>query len=170
MWCGPGAQGDSCPTTFRPCRPCGYFVCWHDEGTVTHIHDALRFIVTNTLGLLLTVHVMAASIQDRDGARRLLLWTRLHHPTVRRVWADQGFAGRLVDWAANTLNRMVEIVRKEPGQRGFAGSAQAMGCGAHVRLAHLPPPPGPRLRASHHPCRSHDPLGHDQRVRSISTK
>jgi hypothetical protein len=145
-------------------------VCWHDEGTVTHIHDALRFIVTDTLGLLLTVHVMAASIQDRDGARRLLLWTRLHHPTVRRVWADQGFAGRLVDWAANTLNRMVEIVRKEPGQRGFAGSAQAMGCGAHVRLAHLPPPPGPRLRASHHPCRSHDPLGHDQRVRSISTK
>jgi transposase len=62
---------------------------------------------------------MAASIQDRHGARRSLLWTRLDHPTVLKVWADQGFAGRLVDWAANTLKGMVEIVRKEPGQRGF---------------------------------------------------
>ncbi|MCX5262432.1 IS5 family transposase [Streptomyces sp. NBC_00199] len=143
-----------------------YFVRWHNEGTVTRIHDALRdqvrrgegrnveptaglidsqsirtadtvpadtrgfdagkkvkgrkrFIVTDTLGLLLTVHVMAASIQDRDGAKRSLLWTRLDHPTVLKVWADQGFAGRLVDWAAKTLNRMVEIVRKKPGQRGF---------------------------------------------------
>jgi len=143
-----------------------YFVRWHDEGTVTRLHDALRglvrqaegrnaeptaglidsqsirtadtvpadtrgfdagkkvkgrkrFIVTDTLGLLLTVHVMAASIQDRDGARRSLLWTRLDYPTVQKVWADQGFAGRLVDWAADTLNRMVDIVRKEPGQRGF---------------------------------------------------
>ncbi|MFJ5212342.1 transposase [Streptomyces nigra] len=29
-----------------------------------------RFNVTNTLGLLLTVHVVAANVQDRDGARR----------------------------------------------------------------------------------------------------
>lgn len=62
---------------------------------------------------------MAVSVQDRDGARRSLLWTRLDHPTVRKIWADQGFAGRLVDWAATALKRTVEIVRKEPGQRGF---------------------------------------------------
>ncbi len=42
-----------------------------------------RFIVTDTLGLLLAVHVVAASVQDRDGAKRPLLWTRLDHPTVR---------------------------------------------------------------------------------------
>ncbi|MEV6649370.1 transposase [Streptomyces sp. NPDC051219] len=78
-----------------------------------------RFIVTDTLGLLLTVHVVTASVQDRDGAKRSLLWTRLDHPTVLKVWADQGFAGRLVDWAATTLKRSLEIVRKDPGQRGF---------------------------------------------------
>jgi transposase len=33
--------------------------------------------------------------------------------TVRR------FAGRLVTWAADTLRREVDIVRKQPGQRGF---------------------------------------------------
>lgn len=78
-----------------------------------------RFIVTDTLGLLLTVQVLAASVQDRDGAKRSLLWTRLDHPGVTRIWADQGFAGRLVEWAATVLRRTLDIVRKDPGQRGF---------------------------------------------------
>jgi transposase len=78
-----------------------------------------RFIVTDTLGLLLAVHVVAASVQDRDGGKRPLLWTCLDHPTVLKIWADQGFAGRLVTWAADTLRRDVDIVRKQPGQRGF---------------------------------------------------
>ncbi|MFF8022729.1 IS5 family transposase [Streptomyces sp. NPDC007896] len=78
-----------------------------------------RFLVTDTLGLLLAVHVMAASVQDRDGAKRPLLWARLDHPSVRKVWADQGFAGRLVDWMAQILGRELEIVRKDLGQRGF---------------------------------------------------
>ena len=78
-----------------------------------------RFIVTDTLGLLLAVHVVAASVQDRDGARRPLLWTRLDHPSVETVWADQGFAGWLVGWADEVLDRTIDIVRKLPGQRGF---------------------------------------------------
>lgn len=57
-----------------------------------------RFIVTDTLGLLLSVHVVAASIQARDGAKRSLLWTRLDHPSIQKVWADQGFAERTFAW------------------------------------------------------------------------
>lgn len=78
-----------------------------------------RFIVTDTLGLLLAVHVVAASIQDRDGAKRPLLWTRLDHLSILKAWADQGFTGRLVDWSASILGRDLEIVRKVPDQRGF---------------------------------------------------
>src|SRR3569833_171402 len=37
------------------------------------------------------------------------------------MFADQGFAGRLVDRAAETLKMTVEIVRKPAEQRGFAG-------------------------------------------------
>ncbi|MEU1180696.1 transposase [Streptomyces sp. NPDC005820] len=59
-----------------------------------------QFIVTGTRGLLLAVHVVAANIQDRDGARRPLPWTRLDRPGVKKIWADQGSAGRLVDWTA----------------------------------------------------------------------
>jgi len=78
-----------------------------------------RFVVTDTLGLLLTLHVLAGSAQDCDGARRSLLLTRLDHPGVARIWADQGFAGRLVEWCAAVLRRTLDIVRKDPGQRGF---------------------------------------------------
>lgn len=33
--------------------------------------------------------------------------------------ADQGFAGRLVDWTSQILGRELGIVRRDPGQRSF---------------------------------------------------
>ncbi|MGW2050847.1 IS5 family transposase [Streptomyces sp. NPDC001858] len=77
-----------------------------------------RVIVTDTLGLLLAVHVVAASIQDRDGAKPALAVDQAR-PPQREIWADQGFAGRLVEWAAQILGRDLEIVRKDSDQRGF---------------------------------------------------
>ncbi|MFF3203947.1 transposase [Streptomyces sp. NPDC002962] len=53
-----------------------------------------RFVVTDTLGLLLAVQVVATSVQDRDGARRPLLWSRLDHSRVKKIWADRGLADR----------------------------------------------------------------------------
>jgi hypothetical protein len=57
-------------------------------------------------------------VQDRDGGRRLL--SRLRHdlPTVRLVWADAGYAGKLVTWAAQVLTLAVQIVRKRLGPPG----------------------------------------------------
>src|SRR3954466_11631610 len=62
------------------------------------INGRKRFIVTDTLGLLLTVVVLSAAVQDRDGAKPALLQAYLLRP-VRFVFADGGFAGRLLDWA-----------------------------------------------------------------------
>lgn len=78
-----------------------------------------RFIVTDTIGILLIVWVMAASVQDRKGGRRVL--NRLHddYPSVKTIWADGGFSGFLVDWATRILRRNVLIVRKRPDQHGF---------------------------------------------------
>ena len=83
------------------------------------INGRKRFIVTDTAGLLITVAVLAASWQDRDGAKTALLGAYLATP-VRHVFADQGFAGRLVDWARDRLRTTIEIVRKPADQRGFA--------------------------------------------------
>ncbi|UQU62516.1 IS5 family transposase [Couchioplanes caeruleus] len=83
------------------------------------INGRKRFIVTDTAGLLITACVLAASWQDRDGGKTALLGLYLTSP-VRHVFADSGFAGRFVDWAADRLRTTVEIVRKPADQRGFA--------------------------------------------------
>lgn len=84
-----------------------------------NVNGRKRHIATDTTGLLLVVLVTAASVQDRD-AGRLLLWA-LHtcFPSVRKVWADGGYAGHLVDIAATAYRISVEIVRKLAGQVGF---------------------------------------------------
>jgi transposase len=47
-------------------------------------------------------------------------WEGQHVGPVRFVFADGGFAGQLVDWAARILRTSIEIVRKPKGQKGFA--------------------------------------------------
>lgn len=83
------------------------------------VNGRKRFIVTDTLGLLLVVMVCTASVADRDGAKSTLLSLYLATP-VRHVFADGGFAGRLVDWAQQILRTTVDFVRKPTGRRGFA--------------------------------------------------
>ncbi|WP_159064251.1 transposase [Streptomyces canus] len=56
------------------------------------VNGSKRFIVTDTLGLLVGVTVLAASWQDRDGAKTALLGVYLRTP-IWYVFADQGFAG-----------------------------------------------------------------------------
>lgn len=83
------------------------------------INGRKRFIVTDTLGLLITVVVCAASMQDRDGAKPVLLQAYLVSP-VRFVFADGAFTGRLLEWATRFLRTTIHIVRKPAGQQGFA--------------------------------------------------
>jgi transposase len=76
------------------------------------VNGRKRHIVTDTCGLLLAVAVTGANVQDRD-AGRLLLWiTRTVFPTIRLVWADSGYAGKLVDYATTMLGITVQIVSK----------------------------------------------------------
>jgi transposase len=82
------------------------------------INGRKRFIITDTLGLLIVVVVLAASVQDRDGAKTTLLSMYAAVP-VRFVFADGGFAGRLVEWAKAILRTTLHIVRKPEGQQGF---------------------------------------------------
>jgi hypothetical protein len=51
-------------------------------------------------------------VQDRDGAKGLLLRSRRLYSFVERVFADGGYAGKLVDWAKDKANLTLEIVRR----------------------------------------------------------
>jgi transposase len=88
-------------------------------GAGKKINGCKRFIVTATLGLLLAVVICTASMQDRDGAKPVLLDTHLATP-VRFVFADGAFAERLLGWAQTMLRTTLHIVRKPSGQHRFA--------------------------------------------------
>jgi transposase len=70
-------------------------------------------------GGLLEVLITPASMQDRDGGRQLLWRLRRHFPTLRLVWADAGYAGKLVTWAQQVLTLAVQMVRKRQGVHHF---------------------------------------------------
>jgi transposase len=83
------------------------------------INGRKRHIAVDTCGLLLAVVVTAASVQDRDGACPLLALLRERFSTITMVWADGGYAGRLVAWAAQALRLTVTIVKRNDDTRGF---------------------------------------------------
>jgi transposase len=83
------------------------------------VNGRKRHIAVDTNGLLLAVLVTIAAIQDRDGGLRLLARLRESFATVTLVWADTGYAGRLVTFAARILEITVEIVKRADDQVGF---------------------------------------------------
>ncbi len=75
------------------------------------VNGRKRHIAVDTLGLLLAIVVTPASVQDRDGAWPLLWRLRADCRGIRLAWADAGYAGKLIAWAA-ALHLVIEVVRK----------------------------------------------------------
>ena len=76
------------------------------------INGTKRHLAVDALGLLLTVLVTAASVQDRDAARPLLWNLKKAFPTIKLTWADGGYAGKLVTWATTRLKLTLQIVKR----------------------------------------------------------
>jgi transposase len=79
------------------------------------VNGRKRHIAVDTIGLLLTVLITAAGVQDRDGAKPLLWNLRRAFPSVKLAWADGGYAGKLVTWARTKLKpRLTLQIVKRP--------------------------------------------------------
>jgi transposase len=78
-------------------------------------------VLVDTLGLLLTIVVHAANLQDRDGAALVLdRRTRALFPFVLAIFADAGYQGPRAASAARRSGRWrLHIVRRAEGTRGF---------------------------------------------------
>jgi putative transposase len=63
--------------------------------------------------------VHSAAIQDRDGAKLLFFKAAVWFPSISLVWADGGYAGRLIEWLNRWCGWVLEIVRKAGDQPGF---------------------------------------------------
>lgn len=87
-------------------------VCWGRK----------RHILVDTLGLLLGVAVTAANVQDRDGARIVLAHfyqSCLESFCLRKIWADGGYQGKLVDWVEDSFDWRLEVVKRNRQASGF---------------------------------------------------
>ena len=74
-----------------------------------------RHILVDTLGLLLSVVVHPADVQDRDGAHDVLDTPRRLFPFIERIFADAGYQGPKSRSIAETGPWRLEIVkRNEP--------------------------------------------------------
>ena len=73
----------------------------------------------DTTGLLLAVAVHAPNIQDRDGAKLVLVKLLNRFPRLQVIWADAAYAARLVAWAWATGGWVLSVVRRNPDSHRF---------------------------------------------------
>ncbi len=83
------------------------------------IEGRKRHLAVDVMGLILCVVITAASVQDRDGARPLLWRLAAGFRAVTLIWADGGYAGKLVTWTAGTLQRTLQIVKRPDNLHTF---------------------------------------------------
>jgi putative transposase len=82
-----------------------------------------RFTLVDTLGLLIAVSVMSASVPEREGAKILLQKVKeKSSPCARliRIFVDGGFSGEeFMKTIMNTLGFIIEVVLRPQDAKGF---------------------------------------------------
>lgn len=73
----------------------------------------------DTLGLLLAVVVHSAGIQDRDGAKLLLLKVKDSLTRLLRIFADAAYRGLLEDWVFLHCQWFLTIVSRTEPKHSF---------------------------------------------------
>lgn len=127
-----------------------------------------RHVLVDTLGLLLKVVVHPANLHDRLGAKLVLGALGTDLPRLRHIWADQGYAGALRQWArlgtpapgdrvgsrlslvAQSPALLSRLARRDGLSTWLSRAATALGGGTDLCLARPLTTPEPRLRTPAH--------------------
>lgn len=84
------------------------------------VNGRKRFLLTDTLGLILGILIVAANVGERSGAEKLFFEARGKYPRLKKVLADQGFDGEeYVSRIESLFGFIFEIVNKVLGVGGF---------------------------------------------------
>jgi len=79
-----------------------------------------RHLAVDTLGLVLSVVVHAASCQDYDGARAVFVQLKEKFKRLRVVFADSAYGrNALPDWVKATMGWVLQTVLRPVGVKGF---------------------------------------------------
>lgn len=84
------------------------------------VNGRKRHLLTDTLGLIITVIVHSAGIQDRDGAKLLLSGIFDRFARLKLILADGIYNGGLAVWVKKYFGMVLEIVSRPKGSKGFA--------------------------------------------------
>jgi putative transposase len=83
------------------------------------IQGRKRHLVTDTMGFIMAVAVHSAAIQDREGAKAVIEQLRYRFPRLKKILADGGYTGALIEWVLKGFGWTLEIVYKVMGINGF---------------------------------------------------
>ncbi len=78
-----------------------------------------RHLLVDTMGLLLSVVVHAADIQDREGVKFLLEPLKDRFPRISLVWVDNGYTGTGRTWIKEHMGWEVVVVSHPRRPRGM---------------------------------------------------
>lgn len=70
-----------------------------------------RNLVVDTLGLLLAATVVAANVQDRDGAPEAVARAMTKYPSIQTLFVDGGYAGTCAEMLSHKHDIKVSVVR-----------------------------------------------------------
>ena len=83
------------------------------------INGIKRHLLVDTLGLIITLSVTTADLQDRDGAKKLMKTFGIHRKKLRKVWVDGGYRGELLNWVKARFRYYLEVVLRTDDIKGF---------------------------------------------------
>lgn len=78
-----------------------------------------RHLLVDTLGLLLVILMQSAAWSDSRGAKPVLTEAKRRFPTLRKIWADGTYRGRLLDWVKQHCPFDLEIRLRPEERPGF---------------------------------------------------
>lgn len=73
-----------------------------------------RHLLVDTLGLVIVAVVSLASVQDRDGAKLTLASNS--ETTVKTVFVDSAYSGKLIDWTKQNHDIDLKVVKRPQGK------------------------------------------------------
>lgn len=83
------------------------------------VNGRKRHVLVDTQGLVLFVLVVAANIQDRDGAKLVLDRVKTWFPRLKLIWADGSYSGTLIEWVKHVCGWVLQIVKRPDKAKGF---------------------------------------------------
>lgn len=71
-----------------------------------------RHLLTDTQGLIMNAVVHSASIQDREGAKLLLNRSKNLLDTIKKIFVDGGYTGKLIAWVKEKYGITLEVIKR----------------------------------------------------------